>query len=134
MIAVDTNVIGYLLLPSERSEQAARALQKDPIWVAPRLWQSEFRNTLILYVRKRRFAVAKAQEIMAESLHLMSGREFDVDSSHVLRLAATSACSAYDCEFVALAEDLNVPLVTVDRQVLAQFPDVAIPLDKFVAA
>jgi predicted nucleic acid-binding protein len=134
MIVVDTNVIGYLLLPNERSEQASWGLRKDSIWVAPRLWRSEFRNTLIVYVRARRFTLAKTQEIMDESLRLMTGREYDVDSSHVLRLAAASACSAYDCEFVALAEDLNVPLVTVDKQVLAAFPEVAISLDAFVAA
>ncbi len=41
---------------------------------------------------------------------------------------------AYDCEFVALARDLNVPLVTSDKQVLTQFPDVATSLATFVAA
>ena len=71
---------------------------------------------------------------MDKSLHLMSGRERDVNSAHVLRLAAQSACSAYDCEFVALAQDLNVRLVTVDKQVLAEFPNVAISLDAYVAA
>ncbi len=71
---------------------------------------------------------------MDRSLRLMSGRERDVSSAHVLRLAAESGCSAYDCEFVALAQDLHVPLVTVDKQVLSQFPDVAIALEKFVAA
>lgn len=133
MIVVDTNVIGYLYLPGERLEQARQSLRKDPSWVAPWLWRSEFRNALILYVRKRWIVLAEALEIMDESLRLMSGREYDVSSSHVLRLAAESSCSAYDCEFVALAQDLNVPLVTVDKQVLAQFPDVAISLDKYVA-
>ena len=71
---------------------------------------------------------------MDKSLHLMSGRERDVNSAHVLRLAAQSTCTAYDCEFVALAQDLNVRLVTVDKQILAEFPDVAISLDAYVAA
>jgi predicted nucleic acid-binding protein len=41
-------------------------------------------------------------------------------------------CSAYDCEFVALVQDIGVPLVTVDRQVLRAFPNVAISLDEFI--
>ena len=53
-------------------------------------------------------------------------------SHQVLALAAASTCSAYDCEFVALAKDLNVPLITVDKQVLSQFPEVATPLAEFV--
>ena len=134
MIVVDTNVIAYLCLRAERCEQARRALQKDPKWVAPFLWRSEFRSALTLYVRKRRITLAEAQERMDESLRLMSGRERDVNSAHVLRLAAQSDCTAYDCEFVALAEDLNVRLVTVDKQILAEFPNVAIALDKFVTA
>ena len=40
---------------------------------------------------------------------------------------ATSHCSAYDCEFVALALELEVPLVTADRQLLRSFPRIAVP-------
>lgn len=36
-----------------------------------------------------------------------------------------SGCTAYDCEFVVLAKDLDVKLITLDRAVLKAFPDVA---------
>ena len=52
--------------------------------------------------------------------------EYSVLSTHVLTLAARSGCSAYDCEFVALAQDLEVPLVTSDRQILKAFPTMAV--------
>lgn len=55
-----------------------------------------------------------------------------VDGRTVLSLALDSGCSAYDCEFVWLARDLRVPLVTADRQVLGTFPDIAVPADVFV--
>jgi hypothetical protein len=38
---------------------------------------------------------------------------------------------AYDCEFIATASDLNVPLVTVDKQLLRAFPGVALSLNEF---
>jgi predicted nucleic acid-binding protein len=47
-------------------------------------------------------------------------------------LAARSACSAYDCEFVALARDLDVRLVTADRR-LRGLPDTAISPEDFAA-
>ena len=38
----------------------------------------------------------------------------------------------FECEFVALAHASGVRLLTVDRQVLDEFPEVAISLKKFV--
>jgi predicted nucleic acid-binding protein len=134
MIVVDSNIIGYLYLSSERSCQAEQAFRKDPQWAAPLLWRSEFRNVLAFYVRQRRLSLEEAQQIMDEAMDLMIGQEYQVASSRVLSLAAKSRCSAYDCEFVSLAQDLGVPLVTVDKQVLEQFPAVTVPLDRYVAA
>jgi len=130
---VDTNIIGYLYLNSERSEQAERALRRDLEWAAPRLWRSELQNVLAFYLRKKLLSLENAQQIMTQALALLEGREYDVPSFSVLRLASESSCTAYDCEFVALAQELGVPLVTVDRQVLASFPDVAVDLDRYVS-
>jgi predicted nucleic acid-binding protein len=132
MIVVDTNVIGYLYLSSDRSTQAEQAFIRDPHWVAPLLWRSEFRNVLALYIRKQLLSLAEAQQIIDEATNLMQSQEHLANSSDVLRLVASSTCSAYDCEFVALATSLNVPLVTVDKQILEQFPQVALSLDEFI--
>jgi len=134
MIVVDTNLIGYLYLNGERSSQAEQALQKDPQWAAPLLWRSELRNVLALYLRKQLMSLEAAREIMDEALSLLTGQEYEVVSAHVLSLVTRSSCSAYDCEFVALAQDLGVSLVTVDKQVLDQFPEIAMPLDKYLAS
>lgn len=133
MIVVDTNIISYLYLSGERSAQAEKALLKDPHWAAPLLWRSEFRNVLTLYLRKKLLSLDDAQQILGEAMNLMRDREYDVDSLQVLHLASECSCSAYDCEFVALATDLNIPLVTVDKLISSQFPDLAIPLEDFVA-
>ncbi len=50
MIVVDTNVIAYLYLSNERSQQVERLLEKDSEWAAPLLWRSELRNVLALYL------------------------------------------------------------------------------------
>jgi predicted nucleic acid-binding protein len=131
MIVVDTNVIGYLFLSSEQSLSAERALKKDSEWAAPVLWRSELRNVLTFYVRKNIITLEQAQSIMNSAMELLKGREYEVASHEVLRLASESKCSAYDCEFIAAANDLNLPLVTVDRQLLREFPTVAVPLNSF---
>jgi len=131
MIVVDTNVIGYLFLSSEQSLSAERALKKDSEWAAPIIWRSELRNVLALYMRKNIIKLEHAQSIMNGALELLRGREYEVSSYEVLRLASESKCSAYDCEFVAVAKDLKVSLLTFDKQLLRKFPAVAISLNTF---
>jgi len=53
---------------------------------------------------------------------LLDGREFAVDSAEVLHLAAKSGWSACDCEFVVLAEYLDVSLYSADRRLVERFP------------
>jgi predicted nucleic acid-binding protein len=132
MIVVDTNVIGYLFLSSEQSLSAEQALKKDSEWAAPILWRSELRNVLALYLRKNLVTLQQAQSIMNSALELLRGREYEVSSYEVLRLASESKCSAYDCEFITAANDLKVSLVTVDRQLLREFPSVAVSLKSFI--
>jgi predicted nucleic acid-binding protein len=118
-------------LSSERSLQAEQALLKDVHWVAPSLWRSEFRNVLALYIRKSILSLDDAIRILEEASMIMRGNEYEVASLPVMQLVAESTCFAYDCEFVALAKDLNIPLVTVDKKILEQFPQFSISLDAF---
>ena len=132
MIVADTNLIGYLLMNTPHSEVAQRVLQKDSEWVAPHLWRSEFRNVLALYVRQGLLTLDGALEILDGALELMTEREYEVASYHVLRLAHKSNCTAYDCEFIALAEDLQVSLITSDKKLLKAFPNRAVAPKIFV--
>lgn len=132
MIVVDTNILVYLHISSEWSGHATRLLQKDPSWVSPPLWRSEFRNVLAGYLRKGIVSLEYAKQIMTEALKTMNGHEIPVSSNRVLELTSSSSCTAYDCEFVALAQDLGVRLVTADTQILANFPSVAINLEQFI--
>ena len=50
MIVVDSNIIIYLHVHSEKTDLALRAIQRDPQWVAPPLWESEFRNVMAGYI------------------------------------------------------------------------------------
>ena len=133
MIVVDTNIIGYLYLSSDRSDQSEKALLIDAEWVAPILWRSEFRNVLALYIRNNILMLEDAVRIMDQATLLMQGGEYEAVSLQVLQLVGESTCSAYDCEFVALARDLNVRLLTVDKQILKQFPNEAISLNEYVS-
>jgi predicted nucleic acid-binding protein len=96
------------------------------------LWRSEFRNVLALAIRQNVLTIYAAQEIVGKAEASFEPCEFTISSEAVLRLVATSNCTAYDCEFVALAEIHRTPLVTVNRQVLHEFPKIAVSLERFV--
>jgi predicted nucleic acid-binding protein len=125
MIVADTNLLAYLFLEGPGTILAREVFIRDPEWAAPFLWRSEFRSVVAQYLRKREVSLADALSVQRKAESLLLGREYLVRSERVLRLVSESSCSAYDCEFVALAEQLRVPLVTSDRQVLAAFPAVA---------
>ena len=131
MIVVDTNVLVYLLVPGEHTEQAERVFHRDPMWAAPLLWRSEFRNVLAVYMRRRLLSLDQALQLTDNAEILMQGRECEVSSALVLSLVAGTRCSAYDGEFVALADDLRLPLVTSDARLLAEFPTTTIAMDSF---
>lgn len=128
MIVVDSNVIAYLYLPGEFTESAERLLEEEPDWAAPPLWRSELRNILALYIRKNLLDFDQAFRIQREAEALMAERELEVDSFDVLSLARDSGCSAYDCEFIALANRLGTKLVTMDAKLRRAFPAITLGL------
>jgi predicted nucleic acid-binding protein len=132
MIVVDTNIIVPLHITSESTGQVLEILKKDAFWCSPPLWQSEFLNVLTGCMRRKSLTLDQARRIMEVALTTMAGSEISVSPWRVLELAAASNCSAYDCEFVALAKELGVKLVTLDKQILAEFPETAIAPDKFL--
>ena len=132
MIVVDTNIISYFYLNSDYSELAEQTFKKDPIWSIPLLWKSEFRNVLTFYMRKKIITLSEATEIFAYAEDLLKENEYEINSMQVLSLSHSNDCSAYDCEFVNLAQDLDVLLVTQDKKVLRNFPETALSMRQFV--
>ena len=122
MIVVDTNILAYLLLPYEHSAQADALFKRDAEWAAPILWRSEFRNLLAGYLRRKTLLLDEILKVQSEAEALLAGNEHEVDSRRVLEFVRDSDCSAYDCEFVVLAERLGVKLVTMDKKILRAFP------------
>ena len=128
MIVVDSNVLAYLYLPGEYTAAAEALLEHDPDWAAPVLWRSEFRNILAGYLRRNTLTFGQVCSLQSEAEDLLGGSEFEVDSNAVLALVRDSDCSAYDCEFIALAIKLDTQLVTMDKKLLRAFPQRAVSM------
>ena len=132
MIVVDTNIIAYLHVSGKFTLLALQLLEKDSSWIAPPLWQSEFRNLLTNYIRHDVMKLEEAIKLMEDASITMQNRDIPPSNNLIVALAANSSLSAYDCEFVALANEINCKLVTVDKQIIKNFPDLAISLEEFI--
>jgi predicted nucleic acid-binding protein len=131
VIVVDTNLLVDYYVQRGRTEVAETVLERDPHWMAPLLWRSEFRNVLVDLIADGIVEFADAVRVANDAEHLLGGHEYQVMSAVVLRLATDSGCSAYDCEFVALAQDLGTRLVTSDVEVLKAFPGLAVAPERY---
>jgi predicted nucleic acid-binding protein len=126
VIVVDTNVISYLLIRGDRSEAVDRLLDADGEWIAPRLWIDEFLNVLSTYERNGLLTADQTTPILSDALSLMEDSSYEIPPERVLSVARRTTCSAYDSQYIALAEDLGLKLYTCDRKVLKNCPDLAV--------
>lgn len=133
MIVVDTNIIASLWVPNDMDERVYMVFKKDNDWIASLLWRSEFRNVLSIYLRKNILELLVVLQAIEEAEQLMAANEFEVNSTQVMSLVSDSSCSAYNCEFIALADDLNIQLVTFDKKIIREFPNIAISPKEFTA-
>lgn len=134
MIVADTNLIAQLLLDGPATESARAVYRRDNEWAAPPLWRSEVRNLLATRMRAGLASLENALAAMAAAEELVDGHEIVAPSQRVLELAAGSKCTAYDCEFVAVAELLDVALVTTDKDILRAFSGRAVTPQQYVGS
>lgn len=132
MIVADSNLIAYLLIPGDKSALADEVLLEDADWAVPLICRSEMRNILTLYMRHAGMSLAQARRTMEEAEILWRDREFAVPSDDVLELTSHHGITACDGEYVVLAKQLGVPLVTFDKPVRKAFPSLAISAEDFV--
>lgn len=133
MIVADTNLVAYFLLRTPRTSDAERVFQRDASWVAPPLWRSELRNVLVQHVRHETLVLHEARTVWSQAARLLTPHEQEPNPERILDLALDRGLSAYDAEYVALAEALGVRVVTDDRKVLAACPALAVSVTEFAA-
>jgi predicted nucleic acid-binding protein len=126
VIVVDTNVIAYLTFPGAQTETIFKIHEKEPRWNAPWLWRSEFSNIVSLYLRKGLISYHDSLDAIEYAMNVMRSGEHEISFYKVFDFVKDSKCSSYDCEFLALAQELNTQLLTYDKVILKEFPTLAV--------
>jgi predicted nucleic acid-binding protein len=134
VIVADTNLIGYMLIDGEQTGSARKVWTRDPDWAMPPLWRSEFLNVLVVAHRAGALDRQQVVETWRRSTLFMNATELEPDGEQVLKIALDRDLSAYDAQFVTVATELGVPLVTADQRVLDRCPDIAVSIHNFAHA
>ncbi len=132
MIVADVNLPIYLFVNGPFTSLAAEVLARDPFWVIPPCYRYELLNVIATHIRKNEFDVAEGLRVIREIARTVEVRT-DPDRAEVLRLSVVSRIATYDCEYVALADELGTRVVTKDRKMLQAFPGITISLEDFAA-
>jgi predicted nucleic acid-binding protein len=123
MVAVDVNVVAYLLIAGERSAAARALWAADPDWRLPSLWRCELLNILTTLGRTGRGSRDELIKTWRAAHTLLEGADHETDPESVLGIALEHRLSAYDAQYIAVARDLKTVLVTEDLQLRRALPN-----------
>jgi predicted nucleic acid-binding protein len=85
-------------------------------------------------MRVNHLPIVDALVKMTEAEMVMAGREQAVISDEVLEECGRSGVSAYDAEYIVVARNLGLPLITSDEKLQQAAPGVACSPEAFLAA
>ncbi|MEK7765211.1 MAG: type II toxin-antitoxin system VapC family toxin [bacterium] len=123
MIVVDANVVAYTFIEGEKTELTRALREHDPDWRVPRIWREEFANVLALHVRIGRLKKEQARDMFRDALGVVLPAESETDPAAALELAIDLHLSGYDAQYLALARQLGVTLITEDTRLRKAAPE-----------
>ncbi len=118
-VVVDASVAAKWYFPEVHADAARTLLASDAELHAPDFLFIEIANILWKRVRRAEIEADEAEHVLHHLhavpfyLHTASDR-----TARAFRLALECGRTAYDCLYLALAEELGCPLVTADRKFL----------------
>jgi predicted nucleic acid-binding protein len=130
VIVADSTLVAGFLFPTDEFHKVARAIrEKDSDWHCPELVFSELRSVGLKRVKSK----VPLDSVIAQcNLAASAVSVYRMHSHSVLHTAIEGDIWTYDAEYVALARQLAVTLVTSDAEVVKKFPAVAILPEQFL--
>jgi len=134
VIVVDVNVIAYLFIAGERTAEARAMRELDADWLVPDLWRDEFLNILSTYVRHGGTDLETATALWLSAAALFVGKDTTADPLTTLELATRHQLNAYDAQYLVVAVDRDVRLITEDKAMLKAVPQRCMTMRNFIDA
>ena len=133
MIVVDANILIYSMIKCEQSPLVQKLRGKDADWRTAALCLHETLNVLATYHRREVLTLAQCRTLLGHAERFIEAAQCEVAMDTALAVAAQYAVTGYDAQYVALAQSLNVPLITQDRKLRKAVPGIAFSREEFLA-
>ncbi len=132
MIVIDANILVYSLIEGEYSPLVKKLQEKETDWRTTALCLHEVLNVLATYQRREVQALKQCKKLLEHAERFMQVAQCEVKMDAALSVAAKYNLTGYDAQYVALAQSLNVLLVTEDRKLREAVPGIAFSMQEFL--
>ena len=132
MIVVDANVLAYSIIEGTLTPWALQVRDRDPHWRLPGIWRHEILNIFTTYVRQGGLTKDKAVKALEDVYAHILPNEVELGPIETLEIALHYKITAYDAQYVLLAQKLGVPCVTEDRALRRSTPGLTVSMENFV--
>lgn len=134
MIVVDVNILLYAVIECDATPLTQELKNKDPDWRVPTLLIHEVLNALVTHERRGILKLDQCRELLRSATAFMGAAGIAVDVELALDVAVRHRITGYDAQYVALAQTLDVILVTEDRKLREAAPGIALSLSEYLAS
>ncbi len=134
MIVVDASIVAFLLIEGELTPAARRLHRLDPEWITPPILNHELLHILAALghssgSQEDRRAMVEIWRGIRQSV---GARQQVPDPVKALKLAMELGIPGHDAQYLALAEQLALPLVTEEESLIAAAPSRAVGLISYL--
>jgi predicted nucleic acid-binding protein len=132
LIVVDANVLAYSIIEGALTPLALQVRKRDPHWRLPGIWRHEILNIFTTYVRQGGLSKESAAKALDDVYAHILPYEVELGPVETLDVAIHHKISAYDAQYVLLAQKLGVPCVTEDRSLRQAAPRWTVSMEGFI--
>jgi predicted nucleic acid-binding protein len=129
-LVIDASIAAAWFLPDEISSAADTILRRvgnEGAYVPDLFWH-EMRNVLMMACRRQRLSREETRHSISRLAQLNLSTSSSSDSTLIFDLAEQHQITAYDAAYLALAIELDLPLATLDKKLIAAATRQGVPL------
>jgi predicted nucleic acid-binding protein len=131
-VVIDASITAAWFLPGEQTDYTEALFERVSSAgfevIAPRLWAYEIRNTVLMAFRRGRITKIESQQILVSLNNLSVDLSEPASYDDLFALAQARGLTVYDAAYLAVALRQELPLASLDRQLIRAAAEVSVKI------